>query len=161
MVPDAGSRLVRTLPMLSKIETALPRIPLPGAKRIQRFHLPSSSWESTVLADEPGAYRFDHGFTKTDVFRSQADIEAGTAALGTVQLIKHLAARNTGRAMLAYHPERHFLAVPLGADLPGLYGRAAVLCSGRMPVADTRQRVLAYPSVPQTVADALNSLLIN
>ena len=151
---------MRTLPPLSKIEAALPRIPLPGAKRIQRFHLPSSSWVPAASADEPGAYRLDHGFTRTDVFRSQADVEAGTAALGTVQLIKHLAARHAGRAMLAYHPDRQLLAVPLGADLPGLYGRAAVLCSGRMPVPDERQRVLAYRGMPQHVADALNSLLI-
>jgi hypothetical protein len=159
VVPDAGARLVRALPPLSELAAALPRIPLPSAGRIQRFHLSSSSWVPAASAVEPGAYRFDRGFTRIDVFRASADVEAGTAALGTVQLIKHLAALHAGRAMLAYHPDRHFLAVPLGADLPGLYGRAAVLCGGRLPVPDARQRVLAYPGVPQHVADAMNSLL--
>jgi len=159
VVPDAGARLVRALPPLSELEAALPRIPLPGAKGIQRFHLPSSSWEPAASAVEPGAYRLDRGFTRTDVFRAPADVEAGTAALGTVQLIKHLAARHAGRALLAYLPDQQLLAVPLGADLPGLYGRAAVLCGGRLPVPDERQRVLAYRDVPQHVADAMNSLL--
>ena len=132
---------------------------LPGAKRMQRFHLPSSSWVPTESAAEPGAYRLDHGFTRVNVFRTPADIEEGTAVLGTVQLIKHLAARHAGRAMLAYQPDRHFLAVPLGADLPGLYGRAAVLCSGHLPISDVKQRVLLYPGVPQRTADVINALL--
>ena len=93
------------------------------------------------------------------MFRTPADIEAGTAALATVQLSKHLAARRSGRALLAYSPDQQVLAVPLGADLPGLYGRAAVLCSGRLPIPDEKQRVLLYHDVPQRVADALTSLL--
>ena len=159
VVPDAGARLVRALPPLSELEAALPRVRLPDVRRIQRFHLSSSSWVPAASAAEPGAYRLERGFTRTDVFRTPADVEAGTAALGTVQLIKHLAARHAGRALLAYHPDRHFLAVPLGADLPGLYGRAAVLCGGRLPVPDQKQRVLAYPGVPQHVADTMNYLL--
>jgi len=159
VVPDAGARLLRALPPLSKLEASLPRIPLPSTGKIQQFHLPSSSWAPAASAAEPGAYRFDRGLTRIDVFRAPADVEAGTAALGTVQLIKHLAALRTGHAMLAYHPDRHFLAVPLGADLPGLYGRAAVLCGGRLPVPDAKQRVLAYLGVPQHVANAMNSLL--
>ena len=145
VVPDAGSRLVRALPTLSEMRQRCPasRCRAPGGSSgstcRHRRGMPAAS------ADEPGAYRFDRGFTKTDVFRAQADIEAGTAALGTVQLIKHLAARHAGRAMLAYHPERHFLAVPLGADLPGLYGRAAVLCSGRHPVADDEAASACLP----------------
>jgi hypothetical protein len=97
--------------------------------------------------------------TRVDVFRTPADLEAGTAALATVQLSKHLAAQHLGRALLAYSPDQQVLAVPLGADLPGLYGRAAVLCSGRLPTSDEKKRVLIYHDVPQRIADALASLL--
>ena len=159
VVPDAAARLVGVLPPLGELEAALPRVPMPGARRILRFHLESASWVQRPFASEPGAYRLEQAFARTDVFRTPADVEAGTAALATVQLSKHLAARRSGRALLAYSPDQQVLAVPLGADLPGLYGRAAVLCGGRLPTPDEKQRVLLYHDVPQRVADALTSLL--
>lgn len=159
VVEDAGSRLVRALPPLSGLEAALPRVPLPATNRIQRFHLESSSWVPAASAEEPGAYQLDRGFTRTDVFRAPGDVEAGTAALGTVQLTKHLAARHAGRALLAYDAGQQVLAVPLGADLPGLYGRAAVLCGGLLPAPDEVKPLLVYRGVPLHVANALNSLL--
>ena len=133
VVPDAAARLASALPPLGALEAALPRVPLPGARRIQWFHLASASWVQVPFANEPGAYRLEQAFARTDVFRTQTDAEAGTAALTTVQLSKHLAARQSGHAMLAYSADQQVLAVPLGADLPGLYGRAAVLCSGGLP----------------------------
>jgi hypothetical protein len=159
VVPDAAVRLVGALPPLSAVEAALPRIPLPGAKRILHFHLESASWVQLPFATEPGAYRLEQAFARIDVFRTPADVEAGTAALATVQLSKHLAARSSGRALLAFSPDQHVLVLPLGADLPGLYGRAAVLCGGRLPTPDEKQRALIYHDVPQRVADALNTLL--
>jgi hypothetical protein len=159
VVPDAAARLVGALPPLSTLEAALPRVRLPGARRVLRFHLESASWVQLPFAAQPGAYRLEQAFGRTDVFRSPADVEAGTAALSTVQLSKHLAAWRSGRALLAYSPDQQVLAVPLGADLPGLYGRAAVLCGGRLPTADRGQRVLIYHDVPQRVADALTTLL--
>jgi hypothetical protein len=161
VVPDAASRLVGALPALGELEAALPRVPLPGARRVLRFHLESASWVQAPSATEPGAYRLERALGRTDVFRTPADIEAGTAALATVQLSKHIAARRAGRVLLAYFPDQQVLAVPLGADLPGLYGRAAVLCGGRLPTPDEKRRLLLYHDVPQRVADALNSLLIS
>lgn len=159
VVPAAAVRLADALPPLGKLEAALPRVPLPCARRVLRFHLESASWVQRSFASEPGAYRLEQAFGRTDIFRTSADIEAGTAALSTVQLSKHLAARRSGRALLAYFPDQQILAVPLGADLPGLYGRAALLCSGRLPTPDGRRRVLLYHDVPQRVANALNFLL--
>ncbi|HEY1702312.1 MAG TPA: hypothetical protein VGG75_21610 [Trebonia sp.] len=159
VVPDAGSRMVSALQPLREVEAALPRVPLPAARHVQRFHLESSSWTPSATAAEPGAYRLDRGFTRTYVFRTAADVAAGTAAVTPVQLAKHLAAWQAGRALLAYDLGGHALAVPLGADLPGLYGRAAVLFGGRLPTADEPRRVLAYHDVPQHAADALTFLL--
>ena len=93
VVPDAAARLVGVLPWLGELEAVLPRVPLPGARRILRFHLKSASWVQVPFASEPGAYRLEQAFARTDVFRTPADVEAGTAALATVQLSKHLAAR--------------------------------------------------------------------
>jgi len=156
VVPDAGPRMVSALPPLREVEAALPRVPLPAARQ---FHLESSSWTPAATTAEPGAYRLDRGFTRTYVFRTTADVAAGTAAVAPVQLAKHLAAWQARRALLAYDPGGRALAVPLGADLPGLYGRAAVLFGGRLPTPDEPRRVLAYHDVPQHAADALTFLL--
>jgi len=159
VAPDAAARLVGMLPPLGTLEAALHRVPLPSARRILQFHLESASWVEVPSAIEPGAYRLEQAFHRTDVFRTATDVEAGAAALATVQLSKHLAARRSGRTLLAYFPDQQLLAVPIGADLPGLYGRAAVLCGGRLPTPDGRRRLLLYYDVPQHVADALNYLL--
>jgi hypothetical protein len=159
VVPDAAGRLVRVLPPLSEVESALPRVPVPGARRIRKFHLRSASWAQVAFANKPGGYRLESTFTVVDVFRTAEDIDRGEAALSTVQLSKHLAARTTGRPLFAYAPSKRILAVPLGADLPGLYGRAAVLCSGRLPTPSIKHRLLVYNDVTQPVANELARLL--
>jgi hypothetical protein len=159
VVRDAGARLAGALPPLSELEATLPRIPLFGNSKIERFHLKSASWVPAAFTGEPGTYRLDRGFGRLYVFRTPADVEAGTAAVATAQLAKHLAARHFGQSLLAYTPSRKLLVVPLGADLPGLYGRAAVLCGGRLPEPYEKRRWLLYHGVTQRVADTLNSLL--
>lgn len=158
---NAAVQILRTLPPLSVIETSLYRVAMPGSRRIKRFHVESASWIPVSFASDPGAYRLESASAATDVFRTATDIERNEAARSTVQLSKHLAARHYGRPLLAYSPERQLLAVPLGADLPGLYGRAAVLCSGLLPSQHFKQRTLAYRDVPQDVAATLTTLLTN
>lgn len=158
-VRHAATRLLDLLPPLSEIEAALPRIPLPGARRILKFHVPSASWVPVASAAAPGAYRLEAAFLTTDIFRTAKDVDCGDAALGTVQLTKHIAAGHHGRPLLAYLESERALAVPLGADLPVLYGRAAVLCSGRLPTPVRQKRLLVYHDVPQFVADRLTHLL--
>jgi hypothetical protein len=159
IVRYAAARILDVLPPLSEVEAALPRVPMPGARRILKFHVPSASWNPATSAAEPGAYRLEAAFATTDIFRSAADIDHGEAALGTVQLIKHVAARHSGHLLLAYRDSHKALAVPLGADLPVLYGRAAVLCSGRLPTPVPEKRQLIYHDVPQSIADGLAGLL--
>ena len=159
VIRDAAARLLDVLPPLSEIEAALPRIPLPGARRILKFHVPSASWVPVTSAAAPGAYRLEAAFVTTDVIRTAKDVDCGDAALGTVQLTKHIAARHLGRPLLAYLESERVLAVPLGADLPVLYGRAAVLCSGRLPTPLRQKRLLVYHDVPQSVAGRLAQLL--
>jgi hypothetical protein len=159
VVQRAAAQLVGVLPPLSEVEAALPRIPLPGARRILKFHVPSASWVPVASAAAPGAYRLEAAFMTTDVFRSAKDVDCGEAALGTVQLTKHIAARQLGRPLIAYIENQRALVVPLGADLPVLYGRAAVLCSGRLPAPVLQKRLLVYHDVPRSIADRMTRLL--
>lgn len=156
----AGPAMLRTLPSLGELAFALPRIPIPGARRIRRFDPFSASWCAVPFADVPGAYRLDSSFASIDLYRDEHDVAAGEGAAGTVHLIKHLEARRIGRPLIAYDRETRQLAVPLGADLPGLYGRAATLCSGRPPTSLPSRRCLVYRDVPPGFAENLVALLV-
>ena len=87
------------------------------------------------------------------------DVENGTMRRVDVRLAKHAAALAEGERMAGYDDTTRTLYLPLGADLPGLYGRAAVLCSGLLPSEDERQRVTRYHDVPQEIAEHLAALL--
>jgi hypothetical protein len=83
------------------------------------------------------------------------------AVLGDARIVKYLAALDRNVSLVGYDSEAEVLYVPLGADLPGLYGRAAVLASGYPPRENTEQGILEYRSVPPPLAARLNQLLMS
>ena len=158
LVPDAARRMVRVLPPISEVGRALPIVELPQYLRATRFDLDSASWASAMGVVVPGAYRLGQAFRTVDVQVTSELLDLRRGRLGPVQLLKHLAAQADGRLLLAHLPQSQTLIVPLGADLPSLYGRVAVLCSGEAPVANRKLRLLAYKNVPADVAGALSVL---
>lgn len=159
LAPEAALAIAKLLPSLSEIEEALPRIPLPETKSIKWFDIERSRWQSVKNAERPGAYRLISRFTTIDVFRTESDIADRSAARGSVQLNKHLAARAGGRPLLTYDRSTSIASVPLGCDLPSLFGRAAVLCSGWLPDPDKSRALLSYREVPASVAGVLSHRL--
>ncbi|WP_433494730.1 hypothetical protein ACQP26_01420 [Micromonospora sp. CA-248089] len=153
-----ATAILGATPGLSDVLSTLPRVTMPGARSVQQFHLGSATWVTQIRPDASGAYALE-SFGKTYVFRDAQDVAAGTARLGTANLVKHLAALQAGRPLLAFRPEERALDVPLGAELPGLYGRAAVLCAGRPPRRIRRLRVLRYHGVPPEIAEMLTARL--
>lgn len=158
VVSDAASLMLSALPRLTDVERHLPRVALPGARRVERFDLRSASWQIVRTAAAAGAYRLHAGFRTTHVFRSERDVDHGEAAVGPVQLVKHLEALRTGRPLIAHYPAKAYLAVPLGADLPGLYGRATVLCSGKLPGKAAKMKSRVYHEVSAAFAAHLYEL---
>ncbi|MEV4826806.1 hypothetical protein AB0K25_00540 [Micromonospora sp. NPDC049257] len=154
-----AAAILGAVPGISEVLAALPRVSMPGARSVQQFHLGSAAWVTQSQPDEPGAYALE-SFGRTYVFRDAEDVSAGTARLGAANLVKHLAALQAGRPLLAYRAEERALDVPLGAELPGLYGRAAVICFGRPPSRfDDALRVLRYHDVPAEIAEMLTARL--
>lgn len=164
-VPAAGMAMLEALPRLSWVEQSLPRMPMPGYSAAQRFDTRSASWVATGDVSSPGAYRLKRGFETIDAFRTTMDVSRGTYASVDVYLSKHLAARHDGISLITYFPDRQSLAVPRGADLPGLYARALVQMSGTLPregrltVQERKRDCLTYDAVDQTAADLLVTLL--
>lgn len=160
LAPEAALTMAKLLPSLSEIEAALPRIPLPTTKSIKWFDIERSRWKAAKNAELPGAYRLISRFTTIDIFRTEGDIANRTAARGSVQLNKHLAARAAGRPLFTYDRSSSTASVPLGCDLPGLFGRAAVLCSGLLPEVQHARSLLSYRNVSATVAGVLSHKLL-
>lgn len=150
-------KLATALPQLSIVIDALPRRAAAVDGRIRWFDLQQARWVDAVDLRTPGAYRVTR-FATLDVLRTQADCDGEQMATATVQLSKHAAALILKEPpLMAYNRATEELTVPLGADLPGLYGRAAVLCSGLLPVAAGRQ--LVYRNVHSELAGHLAHLL--
>ena len=151
--------LAVSLPLLSEVVAALPRRGAGVAGKIRWFDLRHARWVDAADLRAPGAYRISKWAT-LDVLRTDADVEADLMATSTVQLSKHAAALILKeQPLLAYNKATEGLKVPLGADLPGLYGRSAVLASGLLPVVAGGQ--LIYQNVPAELAGHLAHLLAN
>jgi len=157
VLPSAWHDLVAVLPSLSTILDALPRQSESVIGEIRWYQPKDNSWLPVSDCKSRGAFRASH-FSNLDFVRTEQDLEEGTIARSTVQLGKHLAALMEGRPLLGYDSRSSQLHVPLGADLPGLYGRAVVAASGRPPVARRAERVLIYEQVPAALAGHLHDL---
>ena len=157
VVPDAGRRLLASLVPLAWSADSLHRVSAEGIFDAEWFNPTTTTWTVTQSIGQPGAYRVPRGFVKAYLFRSPQDVERRTAACASSQVVKHLA--NARRPLVGYDPETQRLFVPLGADLPGLYGRALSLMSGLPPAQVSGEPLLVYQCVAPDVASTLVGLL--
>lgn len=153
----AGWELAARLPSLSRVVDALPRVRVTTFGDTQFFDPRTASWASAYGMDGVGAYRVGR-YGSSTYLRTEADVAAGTTALAPVYLAKHWAAvALVSKPLLAYSATGQALAVPLGALLPGMYQRAAMLDSGRAPERIRGNHV--YRDVSPDVAARITYLL--
>lgn len=158
-IVDAGEtsrELASYLPDLSEVAGALPRkdVRMEGGA-CQMYLVRELAWIDVADWGAPGLYRRHRGHRRDYWFRGASDVRDGTAAAVDVELGKHLVAAVSGEPLLSYDPESHRLTVPLGARLPELYERTAVLCSGRTPITAPDDFSITYPDVPADVVATL------
>lgn len=146
--------IARSLPRLSDLVVGLKRIVQPNYHTLERWDTVSASWQSADAFPTVGAYRLKD-FRSLYVVRSAEDVESGTVRIGNAQLVKHIANMWAADPLIGYHSRSGSVVAPLGADLPGLYGRALSICSGRAPREIVDHRMIQYPLVPRVVADTL------
>jgi hypothetical protein len=161
VIESAVERMLAALPSLGEVEHGLTSIAIPDYRKASIFDLVGASWRPSPGVGAPGAYRLEQSFRRVPVWVSPQDAVARRAKVGTSQLVKHLAARSAKMPLLGYLEGSQTLILPLGADLPGLYGRVAALCSGLPPQTAIARRAIGYGGVPRHVADRLNSLLVD
>jgi hypothetical protein len=140
------------LPSLESVAAALPTYSWP-AVALERFDLDRNKWEPASALDAPGAYKF-----MTRPLRYAAVRADGGVVCADNRLVKWVAALDAGRSLLAYDESSRTLTARLGAQLPGLYERVAVLCSGRPP-SPRVDGTVTYEGVSSEIAGALYDLL--
>lgn len=160
VLPDAARGLALALPPLSGLIDRLPVTPVINGRGIEKWDSSSASFEPTGDANSSGAFRIS-SFGRTYLYRRDSHIGTMQAILGDARLVKYAAALDSNQTLLGYDSEQRVLFVPLGADLPGLYGRAATLASGMPAVENLEQRALEYRDVPADLAQALNDKLMS
>lgn len=158
IIDSPWNDLVSFLPPLSAVLAGLPRQSSSLVGDISWFDTRTARWVKATSFEAPGAYRVQR-FSMIDFVRSEDDVKNQTVARSTVQLSKHIAAMLEGQPLLAYDQACSALLVPLGADMPGLYGRAAVAASGLPPVQVSKSRILKYEGVPEELALHLYDLM--
>ena len=160
VVYEAGPSMVATLPPLSSVVAGLPLSEMQYNGVAERFVAQDATWQATEDRDLPGLYRINHHHRTRYAYRTAPDVASGHARPVSSPLGKHLAARDAATPLISYDPELHLLSVPIGAELPGLYGRATVLCSGLLPTRVDEDFSLNYGDISQEFADALVTRLL-
>jgi hypothetical protein len=102
-------------------------------------------WQKATSLKEAGAYCSN--FAGRRYFFRDEDGETRATSAG---LAKVLAARLSGVALHSYDAGTRRLSGQLGCELPGLLGRAATACSGRLPTEGNGS--YSYDDVPANVA---------
>lgn len=115
-------------PDLTVLAAAMPVLRLETPKDLQRFDPGRGTWRSVKAIDGEGAYRGDYGgrrylYASTD----------GGQREGAFSLVKLLAAKAAGLRLHGYDPGSQTFQAVLGCEPPGLFQRALVASSGRLP----------------------------
>jgi len=160
----SSESVAAALPEFSWVRNALDRTPLPNLDNIDKFDLKTGKWTPAEFLSE-GAVRLGGKYGARYFFVSQDDIVSGTGASASATTVKYLAANAAGVPLIKYSKIHNSLFVPLGARLPGLYGRVALLASGTPPidvvisVGKRSVKVTQYKNVPLAVAENIARLL--
>ena len=133
VVEHAGETLIGVLPPLSDVIDQLPFTTGISGKSIEIWNTDTARFQPAPDASAPGAYRISD-FGSSYFYRRHEDIGQARALVADARLVKYVAALKAGMSLIGYDLVEQVLYVPLGAELPGLYARAAALASGRPPI---------------------------
>jgi hypothetical protein len=158
LIPDASLRLVNALPNLSDLMESLPAALVLSTPQTEEWKPAITRFESAQDINRVGFFR-QRGYGTRYVIRQERDIENNTMSVTDHRFLKHAAALKSGMPLVGYDASERWLYVPPGAELPGLFGRAAVLASGHLPVFDNG--ALIYQDVPPALAGILLRKLNN
>lgn len=163
----AADNLARDLVPLGNLLKNLPNLGLPNPDSISCFDLATGRWIESDAYREGAIRVTSYGRTSYFLVTSESLKEASGKSVSAT-MSKYLAAQMSGKTILSYDSASRTLYAPIGAKVPGLYGRALAICGGKpSQIAafkrpdGTKYQMHKYTNVPQAVADQIATLLIN
>lgn len=150
--------LLNSLSSITEVAESSPRIARPSSRTLNRWNGFLGKWTVAESDLAAGAYQnIGNGYLYT-FHESDIDMNDQVSS-GTASTVKHRESLRHGVPLLFYSPESRVLCLRLGADLPGLYGRAVVAITGRAPDEDEMNGLVRYHDVDETTAKTVFRLL--
>lgn len=135
-----------------------PLIPLPAFRQINKWDANGAQWTGATDGLSQGAFQnIGNGYVYT---YNETNVEPGEyTRSGTASTVKYFESQRASVPLIFYNEESRILCTRLGAELPGLIGRAVVALSGRVPLEDESDRLVKYHDVDINVANRVFQLL--
>jgi hypothetical protein len=130
---EASLHLASIVPNLSQVAKAIPKTSLANTTTIERFDLGTLKYFKVSHVELPGAYRFITAAGNLYAFLGESSNPQDSLQFGSPQLVKHLHALHERRLLFSYDPLTKKARVPLGCELPGLYGKILGVVNGTPP----------------------------
>ena len=158
IVQDVAKTIARGVGTISHLFNVSPKIRIPAYARLKRWDHEQIKWVDTENPMAAGAIQY-LGFGNKYSY-SEKDIEVdGEVTSGSVRSVKHKCAQVSKKPLVYYDADSKQFFARLGAELPGLFGRALVAASGVAPQKDLKKRVVAYSNVEPQLARLIYSQL--
>jgi len=160
IVADICALLARGVGSISQLFGASPKIRIPGYHQLKRWDPMLTKW---VNADDPtiaGAHQFRGNGNQYTYSEVGIDID-GRVISGSVRTVKHKVAQSVQIPLTYYDESTKQFYARLGAELPGLYGRALVAASGLSPREDTKRRIVIYSGIEPQLASLIFGQLMS
>jgi hypothetical protein len=145
------------LPPIVEVAASIPKRAVPGYEVVAEFVTTTNSWRTILNIENIGAYRTTGEYRNRYIVRLSEDLSDNSARFVSSEFAKYFQAATSRTPLMAYDSVNRNLIVPIGAPLPGLYGRACVLASGRLPIRDSSNRNLIYSNIEPRVARLLSA----
>jgi hypothetical protein len=137
--------LVNSLPYIKDILPIMPEVHLENNKDLEKFDLLTGKWLLSKITG-PGAFRTSHAGKRYVYFDGIKFRECG------YELSKLFAARESKIFLHYYdHNTKDFSGL-LGCQPPGLFRRALVSCSGKLPITNKNKQRIIYNNIPDDIA---------
>ena len=156
VIEDAALKLAHALPHLSQLSENFPRSKLTNTQNPQKWDSRTALWTPVNSVHTAGFFAVKN-FTSTYFRRTSQDVDDTNIQRMDPRMLKHIAALESKTSLIGYDEKTSSIYVPIGADLPGLFGRCAVLASGLLP--RIQNGVLQYSNVPPDLAAILKTKL--
>ena len=144
--------IANSLPYIKDILNIMPEVHLENNKDLEKFDLLTGKWIVSKITG-PGAYRSSHAGKRYVYFDGTKFRECG------YELSKLFAARESKIFLHQYDDNTKEFSTLLGCQPPGLFRRALVSCTGKLPITNKNKQRIIYSNIPSDIAKLIMSKL--